>query len=534
VIRPPVEELTEVVTARTGRLHSAEEAAAVLESLGYTDEAAQDLRRANVFHLARDVLARQAGTEAGRWAAAAVEADLRSGAGLRHRPVPAGRRFGPTFARGLGLALPSLLMVAAFLGLSLSLWATRTASLGRAGAIGIAVVSSSLATAGFTQAIGRRGLWYLRQDVPLLALKVGLVLAALGVGVAALVGLGLWALLESAPLLPADQVSAVLVYHASLSALWLALALLYMAQRELVAAAVVAAGIGIVWLARNQAGATVLVAHQAGIVAAAVLALAFAAAALSGREASLRRARRVRYASTLPSLAVTLRAVGPYFAYGVLYFALLFSDRLLAWTGKSSTRPTLLRFHPDYEAGLVWAALGMLLAFGMLEFVVHRHGDLLRSTQHRAALTERAAVAARAGAWYREGFLWLLLAAIAGAVLAFAAGVVGVRVSPLVDRLVTPRTVLVFAVAAPSYALLLWSLMNAVLSFAMSRPAAVLRAVVPALVADLAVGLAASRLIGYWAAVYGLAAGAVVFWAVSTAGVVRALRRADYHLYSAF
>jgi hypothetical protein len=62
----------------------------------------------------------------------------------------------------------------------------------------------------------------------------------------------------------------------------------------------------------------------------------------------------------------------------------------------------------------------------------------------------------------------------------------------------------------------------------------VLRSITPGVVANAAVGFAASRWLGYEFAVVGLLAGALVFAVVSTALAAGVFRRFDFYYYSAY
>jgi len=61
-----------------------------------------------------------------------------------------------------------------------------------------------------------------------------------------------------------------------------------------------------------------------------------------------------------------------------------------------------------------------------------------------------------------------------------------------------------------------------------------LRGVAIALVVDLVVGFVLSRVFIYWAAVFGLLAGGIVLWIVSSHYTMKVLRDMDFYAYSAF
>lgn len=529
-----LDSLTREVTEQTGRLESPAEAAAVLESLGLGDDAARDLGYPDIFLLGLEVFEHQSSDEAIGVRRREVESIYRAEELERRKPSALGGFLPRFFAKGFTFGAPMAMMLFSVLVLLYSLWAYFFFEVPRGTAIAVGTVGSYLVTAGFMQAIGRRGLMYLRQDMQVLTFKVSMLLVGLGVAAVILSGLLIWAFLALFPVIAPGEVPIAVLYFVTLSLLWLGLSIVYMLQQEIWFSIAVALGIGMVYYMREFRRESIVVSHQAGILTAALFGLAIGTLLLWLREARLRRNRKQPIAGRLPRFSVIVYSVFPYFIYGLTYFLFLFTDRILAWTGKAPFRRYFVWFQSDYEVGLNWALLSLLLSFGILEFTVYRLGELIPYLSQRFTLLDIPRFTGNVLAFYRRAVSVYIVSAVAGVVIAFVAVQALAPRVPLIESLLTRTSVIVFFVASIAYLFVVWSLLNNVFLFSFSRPLYALRAVALALVVDLVVGFVLSRVFIYWAAVFGLLAGGIVLWLISSHYTMKVLRDMDFYAYSAF
>lgn len=529
-----IDRLTEEVTRRVGRLEGPAEAVAVLESIGITDDQARELGRADVFQLGYEVFEHQHDDPTARRLRLEVESEFREAELESRRPTSLGKFLPRFFLKGFTFGAPMVIMLFAVLGLLYSLWAYFYFDIPRGTAIAVGIVASYLVTAGFMQAIGRRGLMYLRQDMQILSLKISMLMMILGVVAVIVVGILFWLFLELFPVIAPDEIPVAILYFASLSLLWLGLSIVYMLQQEIWFSIAIAAGIAVVYFLREYLNTSIIVAHQAGIITAAVLGLAIGVILLVVKEARLRRGRKQPLAGKLPRFSVIVYSVAPYFAYGLVYFSFLFTDRIMAWTGRADFRQYFFWFQSDYEVGLNWALISLLFSLGVLEFTVYRLGELVPFLSQTHSVLKTRKFTGEITAFYRRSVVAYVIAAIVGTIVAYFLVILLVPHVELLDTLLNETSVWVFVVASIAYLLVVWSLLNNVFLFSFSRPAFALKAAAAALVVDLVVGFLLSRIFVYWFAVFGLLAGAIVFWAISTYYTVKMLRNLDYYSYSAF
>lgn len=534
ITMPSVDELVDELSASTGWLESSYEAAAHLEARGLSDE---DARRfygqPDIFALAEDVVRRQREQEASRARAWEEERRRQADEYEKNKPESLARAIPRFFIRGAVFGLPMTIMIVAILLLLYSLWAYYYFTVTRATAIGVGTALSYFIAGGITQAIGRRGLMYLRQGMFLLSLKVSAFFLLLGVVLTLIVAAVLWLFFTIFPVISALDRNIAVLYYLTLSLLWLCLSLLYMLQREFLFSIAIALGIGVVYIFREWYDWPIVASHQIGILAAAAFAL-LSALLILGFYHRRSKDPRTPVSTKLPRVTMLLASVAPFLLFGFLYFGLLFADRIIAWTGRMPFRQSFIWFRTDYEVGLNWALLGLLPAFAALEYAIYRFSQFTRPRQLEYSLKETS----NFRDWFMRFFtfraLTFAIMAVIGALIAYFGVRYAVRFVPEIAIMFNDVSVTVFWWAVVSYALIAFSLLNVSLFFWISRPSMAIMAAAPALLVDIVVGFLLSRFFSYWWAVFGLFAGSVVFAVLSLVLAIRVVSKLDYYYYSSF
>jgi O-antigen/teichoic acid export membrane protein len=402
-------------------------------------------------------------------------------------------------------------------------------------AIGIGTVTSFLVTGGFTQAIGRRGLFYIHQQEDMLTKKVSYLFSFTGLAVVAGVGLFLFLANLVYGFLPLDMVFYAELYYILLSILWMSLSILYMLKQQLLFTLITVSGMLAVHLVMLFTRWGMITAHCVGLATAIVLSY-IAGWVILHRKA--RAAEEEYTGSKLPRMSMLVYATGPYFFYGFLYFAFLFSDRIVAWSAGRGRGllPYFVWFESRYELGMDWALFCFILTVGVLEFTIQEFSE-------RIIPAEQAVSADRIGSFNRRFMRFYythLLLFLVAACLSIAGAYWGVNyllqmgLLPLTEVFLDPLTQSVFWWAAIGYVFLVWGLFNSVFLFALSRPAFVLRSLAPAFLLNLAIGFILSRAFHYELAVVGMTIGSVAFMFISSFYTRRTLRNLDYYYYAAY
>ena len=517
--------LAAAVASRIGRPVDAWSVVAALESEGWRDvDAAERFGYPDLFALGGVLLpaCRAEAARLGRTEDDAVERET--------VPQLVGG-FAASYGRGLLYALPVTGQVAALVWFGYSLWASIRLTEGGATMIAMGTIASFITTSGFVQALAHETSRLLGHELGGQARRVAF--RIVGLGAAAVLVSGGAALVVNlvVPFYPLVLAVVGVVYYVLLGWLWLALALLYVEERLWAVGVATSVGILPVWGAVAWLRWEIHPAHAVGLVVAIAVALAWAYRSLgtgAGRD------RGDGPAPPLPRVSTVVHTTLPYVAYGVLYFAVLFADRVVSWSAAGDDPlPYPIWFRTTYELGMDWALGVIFLMLAAVPFAVRR---LSGQIHELGAVRDPAAASALMTRQYLRHLGVLVGVGVLAVAGVWAGGLwLGAYGPALLDPIFRPGpTRYVFAVAAVGYFCFSVGLMNGLIFLAQGRTGRVLVPLTWALVIDLGVGFVATRLFGYEHAGWGLVVGAAVFAVVTTRWALAMLRRADYFAYAAY
>jgi hypothetical protein len=423
------------------------------------------------------------------------------------------------YLHGTSFALPLLLCCLAMTFFDASLWGGDV-STNMAAAVGLGTVSSFIVTGGIVQATARRGLFLMGVAEHAAALTFCLKAARIGVLLLVTSGVAMLGMASFFGWLPGPFALAAVAFHLSLGLLWLSTGFLHMLERNLWSAAATGAGTAVVLLMYKVLHVELAVAQIAGILAAA--AMAFCAAFIL-----LRKPVRSKpgVAPRGSSLAFELYVTWPHIVFGVAYYLLVFSDRLLAWSVPDFGASSALQFRGDYETALDLALMGFILQIGNVRVSSVEFFHRLIEAQKHQLLLRRDAFIREITELYRRlstRFVWV----------AFATSLLVYGLVSKTAVLSGGRTSETFVWALLGFSALVFALWNTSLLLRLSLTSDVLYSILPAIVLNLAGGYILTRLGDYHHAAIGFAAGAICFAVLSTRRVTRALSSIDYYYYA--
>jgi len=500
------------------------EVAAIIESMGWNDERARQEFGANdIFDLASDL-----------WDSMQT--------GLVYSPEKTVEKekvlqkiisFIRCFLRGMIFALPMAISVLSMLTLRVSLWSYQYLSLELATSISIGTILSFLTVGGFTQAIARRGFFYTTQDYYNMARKIINLFVKFGYVLAFILALVFSAFNAFFQMFPIRMTMVIVLYYFFLTAIWLSVTVMYILRKELAFTGLLIVGIILVAVLFYVFKFDIILSQMVSLVltsgAAIILVRRFFASAEARMETKIE--------PQLPRLSITLYSVLPYFIYGFLYFAFLFSDRIMAWsTNNRYYMPYIIWFRGPYELGLDLALLMLMLPLGFVEVSVSRFMKELETSQQTFTPDNTKRMSGMfVRAYFRRAGIIALLSLISAVIVYFAVYMLSkyssvLMLSGVLDNQVTH---MVFIIGLISYAGLSFALMNAVVLFSLSQLEMVNQSILPALLVNLVMGFVLSRWIEYHYAVFGLLAGTIIFMVLSGLKVVKVMGNIDYYLYAA-
>ena len=492
--------------------------AAMLELNGFTDRRAATLGYDDVFDLAAALFH-------------SISADNRREEVLDEEKDPWFKRLFRIFRlylRGLSFAAPMILSSASVLALRYSLWSYIDFSTEIATAIALATFGSFLVTGGFTQAIARRGLFYITQDQYKLARLATFRLVMVGVAAIAVFIVGMGLFVAVVPILTWGIVGVTYLYFVPMAFIWLGTGLLYMLHWEPVILGLIAVGIFLVYVLFERFHVPMMVAQAVTMTVVAAGSFGLAVVLFRNLEhknvSETEQKIRMRWSQTSRSLM-------PFFVYGVAYFALNFADRLMAWSRPEEFHPYFIWFRGDYELGLDWALWSLFVPMGLVEIYVVSLFDRLKKRGKHTNVANLPKFNRGFQVFHLRTIVFVLLGGLAGIpailwLVKFLFGHGWLVFNPMLNQV----TNFTFFVAAPSFSILATGLQGALVLFSFNEPWMATRAAGWALLANVLVGFLASRYVAYWWAVLGLAVGAIVFATLTTRQALHVLGRLDYYM----
>lgn len=521
--RDKLRRLLDDVKARHVQPEDRYEIAALLESMGWNDErAARTFGVENVFELAA-LLWDMSKSNVIFTPFAKVEK-----MGLRKTLITMVEHF----LRGVIFALPMAVSVFAMITLRFSLWSYEDLAVDVATGIAIGTILSFVTMGGFAQAIARRGFFYMIQGYYKMARKVTFHFIMLGtLACLALSGL-LLVTNVLIKLFPFDMIMIIILYYFFLNTIWLSVTVMYILRKEIVFTGLIIVGIFIVYLLFSRLHIPILLSQLSALLLVSLMAIGAALYFFKREEKKAERGMEPR----LPKMSVTLYNVMPYFLYGLTYFAFLFVDRIIAWSVDTAFLPYFIWFRGDYELGLDFSLLVLIIPMGINEVVLSKLMLDIQASQkgYRGHEIKRMNRKYMTEYFIRAFLIFIIALASAFFVYHFVAWVMD-DFNPEMGAVIykNPVTHFVFVCSLLAYVLLSVALMNAVTLFSLSQPGKVVQAIWPAFVVNITVGFVLSRWFEFHFAVIGLIAGSLVFLIASTYQVTGVLKKLDYYMYAA-
>lgn len=438
-----------------------------------------------------------------------------------------------SFLRGTIFALPMAVSVVSMLTLRFSLWSYVNLSLENATAIAVGTVLSFLIVGGFTQSIAHWGFRFVGQGYYYMARRLTFYFVKLGFGIC-LICAAVFLLFNLAFLVfPWRMTLVAVLYFLFLSAIWLSVTIMYILRKELIFSGLIVGGIVLVYIFFIILKLSIIISQVIALtmvsVASIVVAYAFFLKAEREKEKGIK--------PPLPRLSIIVYTSLPFFAYGFLYFAFLFTDRIIAWSTNSLYMPYMFWFRGEYELGLDLALIALIIPMGLVEAIVSEMMIGLESSQKNYQAMHSGRMNRDYVRTYIKRLVYIGLFSIANAAIIYfafrRAGQSGAFLSiTQYDLALNGTTLFVLGWAAAAYGILAAALMNILTLFSLSQPEIAYRLTLIACATNMFVGFLLSRWVNYDWAVIGLFVGSVVFTVWSTKKVLHVLNHLDFYLYS--
>ncbi len=518
-----LQSLLDAITADRGRPMDAWEITALLEIYGLRDIDAQtEYGYPSLFELAKDIepLIDTKEYEEKHYGIMEVKEPNKF------------KRISINYFKGLAFSIPMLLQILMTLVVGYAIWSSLRYDVHIATLIAIGTFLALVITGATSQAIGRKGLYYLKLDEFALAAKITTRIYVIGLATVLVLALILLFFQIFFHMMLTEDFIITLAYYLLLSILFLGISVYYMFEEYAKASLYFAAAMIMVYIFYSVFQKNILMSQIYALIIIDIIVTLQTFIKLK----KLKKKSATAEGEVLPRSSVLAYTLLPFYLYGIFYFLLLLVDRIIAWSVYYQGKPYFIWFIVPYEVGLDWALIALVILIGLTEVSIYEYMYRSQLLTYKYKCSEYKKFNEDVFGFFRRFNLIYFLISI-GVVLFVYLFIYLIDYffhSSTTEIFFHSPTPFVYWIGAISYVLIVNTLMNILLLFSLSRFMVPVRYALFGVLTDIIVGLILSRLISYEYAVFGLLAGSAVFFFGVMKYTRNVTKKFDFYYYSAF
>ena len=445
---------------------------------------------------------------------------------------PLAKRVVINYIRGLAFALPMFVQIFFTLSIGYALWSSIGMDTMQATVIALGTFLALIVTGASSQAIGRKGLFYLKQDEFILAANVTEALIKVGLTIVLVVGLVVFLFQLFFHFLPFYYFYVLITFYFLLSFLFLNISVYYMFEEYTKILGFFLFAIIIAYIAHTIMGIKLPEAQFISIFTVDVVLFIL----IYRKIKKLKNRSSVSEGEEIPRASMLFASLIIFYIYGLLYFIFLVSDRIVAWSTYIEAKPYFIWFNVPYELGLDWALIVLILLMGFTEIGIHEFMYRIIDAVVKYKYKEYEKFNTEIKSFFiKSNIIYTIFAFVVILLTFFITYWLYIyghyKYLHVFFHSFTPY---VYWIAAVSYALVVNGLMNVLFIFSFSRQNFSVNSILVAVAINIIGGLILSRMFGLQYAVLGLFFGSVIFWLISFRYAAKMVRKMEYYYYSAF
>ena len=443
-----------------------------------------------------------------------------------------GIRVVKNYIRGLAFAMPMFVQIFFTLSIGYAIWSGMDMDRTKATFIAIGTFLALIVTGASAQAIGRKGLFYLKQQEVILASNVTKTLVNVGFILVIVIGVILMLFNFFFEVLPPYYFFILIMFYFLLSFLFLNVAVYYMFEEYTKILYFFLFGMVLVYITHSILKIKLPEAQFIALVILDIILSFFAYRKVT----NLKKQNVISEGEGTPRASILFYSLIPFYTYGLLYFIFLVADRIVAWSTNVAAKPYFIWFDVPYELGLDWALIALVLLMGLTEISIHefmyRINDLVIRYKYKDYKKFNNAIYS----FFKKFNLIYLFFSIIIILITYFTIFIAYKITdlPYIENFFNGYTPFVFWVGSISYAFMVNGLMNVLFIFSFSRQNYSVFSIMIATFANIIVGMILSRMFGLEFAVIGLLVGSVLFWWLSFKHSVDMLKKLEFYYYSSF
>ncbi len=436
------------------------------------------------------------------------------------------------YIRGLAFAMPMFIQIFFTLSIGYAIWSGMNIDKAKATVIALGTFLALIVTGASAQAIGRKGLFYLKQKEMVLASNVTKVL--FNTGIVLVVGVGFVLIVFNLffAILPYYYFFIMITFYFLLSFLFLNISVYYMFEEYGKILYYFLFGMVLVYIAHGILKIKLPEAQFISLIVLDIILSLFAYKKIK----KLKTKNTISEGEGVPRASILFYSLIPFYIYGFMFFVFLVTDRIVAWSCNTPTKPYFLWFDVPYELGLDWALIALILLMGLTEISIHefmyRINDIIVIYKYK----DYKSFNEKVYSFFKKfNIAYLTLSIIIIFVTYFSVFIIyKIMDFKYVENFFSSYTPLVYWIASISYAFMVNGLMNVLFIFSFSRQNFSVKSITMATFINIIFGVILSRIFGLEYAVFGLLSGSIIFWILSFKYATDMLKKLDFYYYSSF
>lgn len=442
------------------------------------------------------------------------------------------KRITKHYLEGLAFAMPMIVQIMFTLVLGYAIWSSLDYDLEIATVIAVGTFLALVVTGPTAQAIGRKGLYYIKLEEYALASASVKLLYFLGIVGIFILALVLYLVQLFFHVFIDYYYLVMIIFYILLSVFFLNASVYYMHEQHGRLLMHVVLGMILVYLMHSVFKIALPDAQFYTI-----LILDFEMTILIFLKLrKLRKQSESAEGFMLPKASIMFYSLIPFYTYGFLYFLFLILDRVVAWSVPDIAKPYFIWFNVPYELGLDWALIALVLLMGFTEAGIYEFMYIMNSIIAKYKFNESQKFADEVSRFMKKFLIIYFVSSFFIMILVHYLIKIGVFIFeiPQLKIFLQEPTPFVFWIAAVSYIFLVGSLLNILFLFAMSRQKTPVKYILISTIINLIIGTILSRVVSYEYAVFGLLFGTVFLYFSTYNYTRKAINKLDYYYYSAF
>ena len=436
------------------------------------------------------------------------------------------------YLRGLAFAMPMFVQIFFTLSLGYAIWSGIGMDQMKSTVIALGTFLALIVTGASAQAIGRKGLFYLKQGEVVLTANVTKVLLNVGYVLVLIVGIILIAFNLFFEIFPTYYFFILIAFFFLLSFLFLNISIYYMFEEYNKILYFFLIGIVLVYMTHEIFKIRLPEAQFVSLIFLDILIAILAYIKIR----DLKKNNLKSEGEGVQRASILFYSLIPFYLYGLFYFVFLVTDRMVAWSANVEAKPYFIWFNVPYELGLDWALISLVLLMGQTEISIHEFMYRINDKVIKYKYRDYQEFNDEIYSFFKKFNIVYIFSSVIIILLVYY---IVYFVDDYMDyefakNLFNSYTPFVFWVAAISYAFMVNGLMNVLFIFSFSRQQFSLKSISIATLVNLIVGVLLSRMFGLEYAVYGLLVGSIVFWAYSFVYSIKIFKKLEFYYYSSF